>query len=46
MNNEHMSEHEELMELKHDPVPGYRTVFYVIMTIACLYLAFIIFNTL
>jgi len=34
------------MELGHDPVPGYRPVFYVIMTIASLYLALILIKTL
>ncbi|WP_281357831.1 hypothetical protein [Desulfobacter latus] len=32
----------ELMELKHDPVPGYKPVFVVVFTIACLYMAFIL----
>jgi hypothetical protein len=34
-------EDEELMELKHDAEPGYRTFFYIVMTVAVLYLAFI-----
>lgn len=46
MNDDHINNHEELVELRHDPVPGYRPVFYVIMTIASLYLAFIIIKTL
>lgn len=46
MSDEHLNKHEELMELNHEPLPGYRPVFYVIMTIASLYLAFIIFKAL
>ena len=34
-------EDEELMELKHDAEPGYRTFFYIAMTVAVLYLAVI-----
>jgi len=34
----------ELQELKHDPVPGYRTVFFLAISIAILYLAFIFFR--
>ena len=34
-------EDEELMELKHDPEPGYRTYFYIAITVAILYLAII-----
>ncbi len=33
MNTQH---DKELMELKHDPVPGYKPVFVVVFTIACL----------
>ena len=29
------------MELKHEPEPGYRTVFYITLTIAVLYLVII-----
>jgi hypothetical protein len=37
------SNHEkELMELKHDPVPGYRPVFLVVFTLSLLYMAFIL----
>lgn len=35
----------EPMELKHDPVPGYKPVFVVVLTCACLYLAFIFFHS-
>ncbi|MDP3049215.1 MAG: hypothetical protein Q8N12_07290 [Thermodesulfovibrionales bacterium] len=38
-------EGEEIMELKHDPVPGYRTIFYIVLTIASLYLAVILVRT-
>lgn len=34
-------EHKEVMELKHEPEPGYRTVFYIALTIAVLYLVII-----
>ncbi len=39
-------EKEELKELAHEPVPGYRTVFYIVMAIAVLYLAIILLKTL
>ena len=38
--------HEELQELGHEPVPGYKKVFYIVMTIAIIYIAVILFNTL
>lgn len=31
-------DHEKLMELKHEPVPGYRTAFFVVLAIAGIYL--------
>ncbi len=34
--------HEELMELKHDAVPGYRPVFLVVFIASCLYMAYIL----
>jgi len=37
---------EELMELGHEPVPGYRKIFYIVMTVATLYFAVILFYTL
>lgn len=40
------NEHQELMELKHEPEPGYKKAFYVIVTMAALYLAMILFKTL
>jgi hypothetical protein len=39
-------ETEEKMELTHEPVPGYRAVFFVAITIGVLYLGFILFMTL
>jgi hypothetical protein len=39
-------EHEELMELTHDPVPGYRPLFFVAITVGLAYLGVILFNTL
>mgnify|MGYP001026686024 CR=1 FL=1 len=36
---------EEKMELGHEPVPGYRKVFFITITIAVLYFAIILFNT-
>ncbi len=38
-------ESEEITELKHEPVLGYRMVFYIILTIALLYLAIILLKT-
>ena len=32
----------ELMELKHDAVPGYRPVFMVVFAVSCLYMAYIL----
>lgn len=31
----------EIMELAHEPVPGYRTAFYVIFALSLIYLAII-----
>ncbi len=39
-------EGEEKMELSHEPVPGYRTAFFIAITIGVLYLAIILFKTL
>ncbi len=36
-----IKEKEEIMELKHDPEPGYRTIFYIVFSIAVLSLAII-----
>lgn len=38
--------HEEKMILAHDPVKGYRPVFYAAFTAGVLYLAYILFQTL
>lgn len=35
------NEHQELMELKHEPEPGYRQAFYIAVSIGILYLAVI-----
>jgi hypothetical protein len=37
---------EEKMELTHEPVPGYRTVFFIAITIGALYLGLILLETL
>lgn len=37
MSHEHDT-NEEIMELGHDPVPGYKPVFYCVFTVACIYL--------
>ena len=39
-------EQEELMELTHDPVPGYRPIFFVAITVGLVYMGVILFNTL
>lgn len=39
-------EKEEKMELGHEPVPGYRTAFFIAITVGSLYLALILYNTL
>jgi hypothetical protein len=39
-------DHDEIMELKHDPVPGYRPIFYVAITAGLVYLGVIFFNTM
>lgn len=35
---------EEIMELGHDPVPGYRPIFYIIFAISVIYLGLIFLN--
>lgn len=35
-------ERDELMELKHEPEPGYRTAFYIVLAVAVLYIAVIL----
>jgi len=39
-------EKKEQMELVHEPVPGYRKVFFIAITIGTLYLGFILLKTL
>jgi hypothetical protein len=34
------------IELTHEPVPGYRTVFFIAITIGTLYLGLILYKTL
>jgi hypothetical protein len=46
MSDEYNDEIEGKMSLSHDPVPGYRTIFYIAMTVGVLYLGFILFKTL
>jgi hypothetical protein len=36
----------ETMEIRHDPVPGYRPVFYGLLAVAVLFLGFLFFNYL
>jgi len=38
-----MNEKEEIMELKHDPVPGYRPAFFIIFGVSLVYLVIIFF---
>lgn len=39
------SEREELMELAHKPVPGYRKIFFILLAICVLYLVIIFLST-
>jgi len=39
-------ERQEKMELSHEPVPGYRTIFFIAITIGSLYLGLILYKTL
>jgi hypothetical protein len=39
-------ENKEIMELGHEPVPGYKGAFYIAITVGSLYLALILFYTL
>lgn len=32
-------EKEEIMELSHEPVPGYKKIFYIVFAVGILYLA-------
>lgn len=36
------NEHEERLILKHDPIPPYRTIFYIVFIIGVIYLTAII----
>ena len=36
-----LKDHDELMELAHKPVPGYRTAFYIIFALSLIYLTII-----
>jgi hypothetical protein len=38
-------EKREIMELSHEPVPGYRTAFYIVFLLGVLYLAIIFLKT-
>jgi hypothetical protein len=46
MTEERSEEIEGKMELGHDPVPPYRTVFFIAITIGCFYLGLILLKTL
>ena len=46
MTEKRSDEIEGEMELSHEPIPPYRTVFFVAITIGVLYLALILFKTL
>lgn len=39
-------EKKEIMELGHEPVPGYRTAFYIVFLLGILYLAVIFLKSL
>jgi hypothetical protein len=39
-------EREEKMELIHEPVPGYRMIFFIAITIGVMYLGVILYKTL
>ncbi len=46
MSTERNEETEGKMELSHEPVPGYRSVFFIAICIGILYLGFILYKTL
>ena len=46
MHSEKAIEHKEKMELSHEPVPPYRSVFFVAITVASLYLGVVLFVTM
>jgi cell division protein FtsL len=39
-------EKEELQVLKHEEVPGYRSVFYIVMAVAVIYLAVMLLSSI
>jgi hypothetical protein len=42
-----MHDHDkEPMELKHDPLPGYRPAFFVALAVGIIYMGVILYNTL
>ena len=43
---EEIKETKEKMELSHKPVPGFKKIFFIAITIAVLYLGIIFLNTL
>jgi len=46
MTEERSDDIEGKMALAHEPVPPYRTVFFIAITIGVLYLGYILFKTL
>ncbi len=46
MNEERSDEIEGKMELGHEPIPPYRTVFFIAITIGVFYLGFILYKAL
>lgn len=46
MSEERSDEIEGVMELGHEPIPPYKTVFFIAITIGVLYLGLILFETL
>jgi len=46
MAEERSDEIEGMMELGHEPIPPYKTVFFIAITIGVLYLGLILLNTL
>ena len=46
MVEERSDEIEGKMEIDHKPIPPYKTVFFIAITIGVLYLGFILFKTL
>jgi len=39
-------EKKELQELSHDPVPGYKPVFFVVFALSLIYLGVVFFTTM